>query len=147
MPRGDPLSEALRLVRVDTTIVFRARFGAPWGLGIEEHFGPAFYILTGGSCYLQIDRQPGQQRLSAGDLVMLPTGQRHWLRDHPSTPVSTLEQILACAAAGGDGPARVGGDGAPTWMVCGGFTAQGWRAHPIAPLLPGRRATAAGRQT
>ncbi len=109
--RDDLLSEALRLVHVDTTLVFRARFGAPWGLGIEEHFGPAFHVLTDGECYLEIDGQPRQQRLSAGDLAMLPAGQRHWIRDHPGTPASSLKQILACARPDGHSPARAGGDG------------------------------------
>ncbi len=115
--RGDPLTEALRLVRVDTTIVFRALFSAPWGIGIEANFGPAFHIMINGVCHLEIASLQGQLRLGDGDLVMLPSGQRHWIRDHPGIAVSSLEQILACAIPDGHGPARVGGGGAPTWMV------------------------------
>jgi len=133
---GDPLSEALRLVRADTTVVFRVLCGAPWGVGIEADFGPAFHIVTRGVCYLEIAGQPGQLRLAGGDLVILPAGRRHWIRDRPGTPVSGLGQILACAATGGHGPARLGGNGAPAWLVCGGFTIQAWRQQPLWPLLP-----------
>src|SRR5262249_58165690 len=65
---GDPLSEALRLVRADTTVVFRVLCGAPWGVGIEAGFGPAFHILTKGVCYLEIEGQPEQLRLAGGGL-------------------------------------------------------------------------------
>jgi len=136
MSRGDPLSEALRLVKVETTVVFRVLCGAPWGVGIEADFGPAFHIMTKGVCYLEIEGQPEQLRLADGDLVMLPAGQRHWIRDRPRTPVSGLGQILACATTDGHGPTRLGGNGAPTWMVCGGFTLQAWRAQPLWRLLP-----------
>src|SRR5215467_8413799 len=136
MSRGDPLSEALRLVRVDTTLVFRVLCSAPWGVGIEASFGPAFHILTKGACYLEIEGQPEQLRLADGDLVMLPVGQRHWIRDRPGTPVSGLGQILACATTDGHGPARLGGNGAPTWMICGGFTLQAGHAQSHWRLLP-----------
>jgi AraC family transcriptional regulator, alkane utilization regulator len=136
MSRGDPLSQALRLVRVDTTLVFRVLCSAPWGVGIEANFGPAFHILTKGACYLEIEGLPEQLPLADGDLVMLPAGQRHWIRDRPGTPVSGLGQIVACATTDGHGLARLGGNGAPTSMVCGGFTLQAGHAQSLWRLLP-----------
>jgi AraC-like DNA-binding protein/mannose-6-phosphate isomerase-like protein (cupin superfamily) len=132
--RGDAISEALRLVKVSSTVVFRVQFRAPWGLRLDRHFGPAFHVVTEGGCCLEIDGEALQ--LSSGDLVMLPRGQPHRMRDQPGTPTSSLEQILACVQPDYRGPARHGGNGESTWMVCGGFTLAGGDAHPITALLP-----------
>lgn len=134
--RGDPLSDALDLVRVEMTVMLRALFGAPWGLGIETHFGPAFHIVTVGACYLEIDGRSSSLRLSSGDLVILPVGQRHWLRDQADTPASSLQEILSCALPESRDPTPFGGPGPTTSMVCGGFTLQAWHAHPLKALLP-----------
>jgi quercetin dioxygenase-like cupin family protein len=82
----DILSEALSLVRVQTTVVFRILFGSPWGLGLDAQTGPAFHMITAGSCWLEIEGEDEQVLLKAGDLAILPTGRRHWVRDETDTP-------------------------------------------------------------
>jgi quercetin dioxygenase-like cupin family protein len=65
------------------------------GFGVTAHGNPAFHVVTTGTCWLEVDGEPDQIPLTAGDLVVLPTGRRHWLRDNPATPATELEELLA----------------------------------------------------
>src|SRR5256884_9041500 len=92
---SDPVSALLRVVRVRSTVYCRSLMRAPWGFGVEAHGNPAFHVVTSGRCWLEIDGEADQTVLCAGDLVVLPAGPRHWLRDDPDTPATELEEILA----------------------------------------------------
>src|SRR5436305_12162863 len=92
---SDPVREPLRGVRLRSTVYCRSLMRAPWGFGVEAHGHPAFHVVTSGRCWLEIDGEPDQTALAAGDLVVLPAGPRHWLRDDPDTPATELEEILA----------------------------------------------------
>src|SRR5437660_4193047 len=92
---SDPVSELLHVVRVRSTVYCRSVMRAPWGFGVEAHGNPAFHLVTSGRAWLQIDGAPDQEELAPGDLVVLPAGPRHWLRDDPRSPTRELEDILA----------------------------------------------------
>jgi mannose-6-phosphate isomerase-like protein (cupin superfamily) len=91
----DQVSQLLRVIRIRSTVYCRSLLAAPWGFGVEAHGNPAFHIVTAGRCWLEVDGERGQIALAAGDLVLLPTGSRHWMRDEPATPATELEEILA----------------------------------------------------
>src|SRR5437660_12216022 len=91
----DSLSEMLRAIRVRSTVYCRSVMGAPWGFGVEAHGNPAFHVITRGSCWLDVEGGLEQVALESGDLVILPTGARHWIRDDPESPATELEEILA----------------------------------------------------
>jgi AraC-like DNA-binding protein len=103
-----------------------------------------FHLISRGSCWLGVEGEDAQVPLGAGDLVLLPTGRRHWLRDEPQTPVPELEDILDAnpldrhmrlRLGGGGG----GGDGdASTSMLCGWFELNGGFRHPLLGALPAR---------
>ena len=133
---SDPISEVLRVIRIRSTLWCRSLLGAPWGFGVAAHGHPAFHVVTSGRCWLEVDGELGPLVLGAGDLVVLPTGRRHWLRDDPATPAPELEEILAAASPGGRRRLRYGGPGARTVLLCGGFALEGGRAHPILSALP-----------
>ena len=132
---ADPVSQILRVIRIRSTVYCRSLLGAPWGFGVAAHGNPAFHVVTTGSCWLQVDGDPGQLRLGAGDLVVLPTGRRHWLRDNPATPTTELEDILARTPLDEQHRLHYGGHGARTGLLCGGFALQG-SAHPVLRALP-----------
>jgi AraC-like DNA-binding protein len=71
---SDPVSAALRTVKVRSTIYCRSVIGAPWGFGVMARGHPAFHVVTDGACWLEVDGEPDQIPLAAGDLVVLPTG-------------------------------------------------------------------------
>jgi AraC-like DNA-binding protein len=134
--RADAISQILRLVRIRSTVYCRSVMDAPWGFGVEAHGNPAFHVLTSGSCWLEVDGQPDQLALEAGDLVVLPTGRRHWMRDDPGTRATDLEEILAATPLDTHSRLHYGGRGARTTLLCGGFLLDGGDAHPIMRALP-----------
>jgi AraC family transcriptional regulator, alkane utilization regulator len=132
----DPVSEVLRAVRIRSTVYCRSVLGAPWGFGVTAHGNPAFHVVTTGTCWLEVDGEPDQIPLTAGDLVVLPTGQRHWLRDNPATPAIELEELLAATPLDEHRRLYCGGGGSRTGLLCGGFALEGGAAHPVLRILP-----------
>jgi AraC-like DNA-binding protein len=133
---ADPISLVLRVVRIRSTVWCRSLLGVPWGFGVQAHANPAFHVVTSGHCWLEVDGESGQRALGAGDLVVLPTGRRHWMRDDPATPAPELEEILASTPLDGHRRLRHGGHGARTGLLCGGFALEGGTAPPILSALP-----------
>jgi AraC-like DNA-binding protein len=132
---SDLISQVLRVVRVRSTVYCRSSMGAPWGFGVRAHGNPAFHVVTEGNCWLDVDGAPGQVALVAGDLVVLPAGPRHWMRDDPATAAVALDDILAATPADSRRSLRYGGPGPRTGLLCGGFALEG-DTHPILRALP-----------
>jgi AraC-like DNA-binding protein len=109
---------------------------APWGFGVRAHGNPSFHVVTRGGCWLEVEDDGGARELRAGDLVLLPRGPTHWVRDQPASPVEWLDDILASTPADGDGRLRYGGNGNRTELICGGFVLEGDGGNPILGELP-----------
>jgi AraC family transcriptional regulator, alkane utilization regulator len=133
---GDAVSEVLRSVRVRSTIWCRSELRAPWGFGTDAHGTAAFHVVTAGRCWLQVEGHVAQRQLAAGDLVVLPTGRRHWLRDHPATPAPALERLLASHPLDEHRRLHAGGQGRRTTLLCGGFALESGDGHPLLAALP-----------
>ncbi len=95
-----------------------------------------FVGVQGGSCWLEVDGDRGPLAVKSGDLVLLPHGPRHWLRDEPSSPVRWLDDILRGTPVDGSGRLGYGGDGELTELVCGGFRLEGETVDPVLRALP-----------
>ena len=132
---SDLISQVLRVLRVRSTVYCRSSMGAPWGFGVRAHGNPAFHVVTEGSCWLDVDGAASQVALAAGDLVVLPAGPRHWMRDDPATPATALDDILAATPPAERRSLRHGGPGPRTGLLCGGFALEGG-PHPILRALP-----------
>lgn len=133
---ADPISQILRQARIRTTVYCRSVMGAPWGFGVDAHGNPAFHVVTAGNCWLEVDGEPSQIALATGDLVVLPTGCRHWMRDDPGSPATQLEEILANTPLDEHRRLHYGGRGERTTLLCGGFALDGAAAHPLLSILP-----------
>jgi AraC-like DNA-binding protein len=133
---SDPISQILRLIRIRSTVYCRSLMSAPWGFGVESHGNPAFHVVTAGSCWLEVESESTQLALQTGDLVILPTGHRHWMRDDPDSPTTELEEILARTPLDEHRRLHYGDGGPRTALLCGGFALDGGDAHPILRALP-----------
>src|SRR5262249_19528071 len=132
----DRVSQILRGVRVRSAVYCRSVLRAPWGFGVKAHGNPAYHLITSGSCWLEVSGVQHQAQLAAGDLVVLPAGPRHWVRDHPATPAARLEDILASTPRDEHQRFNYGGSGPQTALVCGGFALDGSGQHPLLRALP-----------
>jgi AraC-like DNA-binding protein len=77
-----------------------------------------------------------QIRLSAGDFVVLPRGDQHFLRDAPSTPTIDFFDLIKEQIPGRNGTFRAGGRGAVTKMLCGGMQFENGATDPLLAVLP-----------
>ena len=57
-PDSDAVSEALRFLRVRSTIYCRSEMRAPWGFAAEAPGAAAFHLVTAGRCWLEVEDEP-----------------------------------------------------------------------------------------
>jgi AraC-like DNA-binding protein len=91
---ADPVGWILRVIRDRSTVYCRSLLGVPWGFGVKAHGNPAFHVVTSGSCSLHVDGEPGHLTLGTGDLVVVPAGRRHWIRDDPTTGAAEIAAAI-----------------------------------------------------
>jgi AraC family transcriptional regulator, alkane utilization regulator len=126
----DVVSDALRSLRVESTVFCHSRLSAPWGFAVRAREAAAFHAVLSGEAWLEVEGAPGQTRLVAGDLVLLPRAGEHAVRDDPRSAVDWLDELL-----GDDHSRRLhhGGGGVRTELLCGGFSLS---ASPVLDALP-----------
>jgi len=134
---GDPdgLSELLLRLTVSST-VYCFFMSSPWGFRVPARPTPAFHILTSGGGWLEVDGHSQPIRLSAGDLVILPRGDGHLVRDSPQTSTlpwlgSVLEDTPAV-----NGQLALGGGGSRSELLCGGFGIDPVGGRQVLAALP-----------
>lgn len=144
-PAGDSLANLLQAVRVAGTLFCRAEMRPPWGISVEHRDMVAFHLLVSGRCCLQVRGVDGQRWLEQGDLVLLPHGDWHAVRDAPGSKVETLERLVAARPPQERFHFRLGATGPGTTLICGGLSLQGRPADPLIELMPKVMHLQAGR--
>ena len=79
----DALSDILKTIKLSSSVYFRYDFSPPWGMNVEKGPFAQFHMLVRGRCcvYSWVDQK--LLTLSAGDFVVFPFGDAHWLVDEP----------------------------------------------------------------
>jgi AraC-like DNA-binding protein len=133
----DVLADILQSIHLQSTLYCRATMSAPWGFRVSERAVASFHIVTGGTCWLTVERtDTSPVLLTEGDLVILPHGHAHTMTDHPQTPVTRLEELVPKPPAEKDGLFYSAGQGAVTALVCGGLQLEDHTTNPLFSLLP-----------
>jgi AraC-like DNA-binding protein len=125
---ADVVSDVLNAVRLGAEVFGRFELSAPWALRVPataDHL--SFYVVARGGAWLDVEsagRRGAEQRLalSAGDVVLLPHGEPHVLRD-PSRAAKTPREVhsVGCPRPTSTEPVRFGGGGPVTSFVTGAF--------------------------
>lgn len=133
---ADALSEVLLRLSVNST-VFCFFMSSPWGFRVPAREVPAFHILTSGGGWLEVEGLTQTVRLHAGDLVILPRGQAHVVRNSPRTSsLEWLDRILA-GTPPVDGRLAYGGGGDErAELLCGGFAVDPIAGRAVLEALP-----------
>jgi AraC-like DNA-binding protein len=132
----DALTEALKGIRLRSTIHCPSELTGSWGLRVESKGGGApFYILLHGSGWLEIAGAP-PVRLEGGDFVILPHDTPHALKDEPESNTEPLFSLLAQYPPGADGIWRFGGGGKTTVAIGGCFYFEEAQTSPLLRVLP-----------
>src|SRR5215471_365446 len=74
------LDNLLRSIRLRSSIYLRPELRAPWGFSLGDK-RTVFHLVAGGKCWLEVKGVAAPVRLSAGDFVVMPRGDRHVVRD------------------------------------------------------------------
>lgn len=131
----DVLSEILKVVRLDAALFFNGEFSAPWCISeprsasIAHHLTPAaghlilYHFLTEGRAFARLP-DGRREELTAGDIVIFPHGDEHFLGNgSPERPVDPF-QSFAQNLTRGFKLSRFGGGGEVTRFVCGYMTCE-----------------------
>ncbi len=140
----DALSEVFRTIQLESTACYRVELSAPWAVQMAPFEGAVFLVVVRGSSWLEVEGIETQMPLVGGDLVVLPKGQRHALRDSPSemtqarldNPMTEFDHLLQTHA---DAPApvlQVGGSGLSTTVMYGRFRFIPLPENPLLSALP-----------
>jgi AraC-like DNA-binding protein len=131
----DVVSEILRAVKLRGALFFHGEFSAPWcfrserSVATDRHLasmvqvdGPTrlfiFHFLTEGRAFARLE-DGRQEELKAGDIVILPQGDVHFLGNGlPEKPVDSFK-VFAASLKEGLKVVRFGGGGELTRFVCG----------------------------
>jgi AraC-like DNA-binding protein len=125
----DVLSEVLRVVKLEGALFFNAEFSAPWCIrsspstSISPFLCPGaghliiYHLLTEGNAYAKL-LNGEQVELNAGDIVIFPHGDAHFLGNGTAKPVDSLT-TFAKNLGQHLSLVRFGGGGEVTKFVCG----------------------------
>lgn len=130
----DVLSEVLRAVKLDGAVFFNGEFSSPWcarepdACTMASHLPTRpkhviiFHLVTEGNGYVRIEEDGGSVSLEAGDIVILPQGNAHFMGNGPPvTPIDSAAQLQRVLAEGRM-ISQVGGGGELTKLICGYLT-------------------------
>jgi len=127
----DPLSDVLRLIRVQGCVYFARDFWSPWGMHMDSGPFAQFHAIVRGDCVVEAE---GARYLGrAGDIFLFPRGQGHALCDRPGRgTVAGVEYLRSLA----EGKPRFADGEKPTQLVCGHFAYRNDIRHPAIEQLP-----------
>ena len=139
----DPLSDVLRVVRLNGAYFYHVKAGAPWSVSAlaarelvprilpeAEHL-ISYHILLTGSCWGGLDGEP-QVQMQPGDVIVFPQGDAHMMssadayRDGSGKKGTSAERYPNTVLLGPESVPR------DTTFVCGFL---GCDARPFNPLL------------
>lgn len=127
----DVLSEVLKTVKLDGAVFYNAEFSAPWCfcsppssvlapyLSASSKHVIIFHLLTDGQGYAEVEGNSRPLPLSAGDLVILPHGDPHALRNGPFIKPSDHAAQVRQVFSQGLKVSRMGGGGEVAKFICG----------------------------
>jgi AraC-like DNA-binding protein/mannose-6-phosphate isomerase-like protein (cupin superfamily) len=132
----DAVSALLGAVKVHSTVYCVSDLRAPWGFQVEDSSVAKFHLVLEGACVLTLDT--GEHvPMESGQLVLLPAGTGHAVRDRIGSRVRHLDKILAEHPLDQDEHLDYGGQGVPTRLLCGGFILADALPGSLLAVLPG----------
>lgn len=142
----DALSELLRVVKLSGALFFDAQCAAPWCVRSPSSrvFGRyvstpdshviEFHLIAEGRAYVRVGTETTP--LSAGDIVMIPHGDVHYMGNGFVAEPIDGEADLAFLQSGELKVSRLGGGGEETRLICGYLACEERLIRPVLAGLP-----------
>jgi AraC-like DNA-binding protein len=132
---SDAVSDLLTALTVRSSVYCLSELRAPWGFQVDGANVAKFHLVLDGQCWLLADGA-SPVRLTAGELVILPRGERHTVCDELSSVVVGLDLIIAGHPLDDQARLSYGGAGPRTRLLCGGFALGGTSPPLLLEILP-----------
>jgi AraC-like DNA-binding protein len=130
----DVLADTLHGVHMRSMVNGRLEVTAPWGMRVDARDVCLFYVVSRGSCVLEIEGT--RHVLASGDFVFILGGVSYVLKDSAKTRPVPATEVYANRGGRCGGVVRYGGGGAPTTLICGRFIFDGTSLSPLVASLP-----------
>jgi AraC-like DNA-binding protein len=126
----DVLSEVLKVVKLQGAMFYNGEFSSPWSFcsppsrTVAPYIAPGaghviiYHLVTEGRASARLE-DGDRMTLDAGDIVIFPHGDAHFLENGPPTKSVDMENELARICSQGLKLSRAGGGGEVTRFVCG----------------------------
>ena len=126
----DVLSEVLKVVKLQGALFYNGEFSSPWSVyaassqelaryyGTDAEHVIVYHLLSEGHASVRLD-DGKRLSLEAGDIVMIPHGDRHIVENGPAARTVDDSEHLAEVLSQGLRLWQVGGGGEVTKFVCG----------------------------
>ncbi len=129
----DVLSDICRSIRLEGSIFFRSDLTAPWGMILPAASEPRFHVVLDGSLWFQTDKMPDPKFMQAGDVLIIPEGESHWIADNIGRECVNGPDARKALM---DGKPMFQGDKVDTRLLCGLFRFDKTLEHPLISALP-----------
>lgn len=129
----DVLSDAVSAMRTGVPHSGKVDLSGLWGLKFAASGGAAFHVILQGTGWL-LSPAPEPVRLAVGDVLFLPHGGRHAIASDPAAPLIDVVQSSSGEWVLAEEPSSAPGLNAS--MLCGSYTLNRARAHPLMTGLP-----------
>lgn len=130
---SDVLTDVLNALQFKGKVFCYSKFTAPWAIRLGAKNYAHFHFFERGQGWVAIEGTRSETQVASGELVILPHGGAHILRDNRKSKPVEVDYLLKCRD---DHILRHGGGGSETSTVCGAFTFQNQIGNPILSLLP-----------
>ncbi|MDZ5663527.1 AraC family transcriptional regulator [Nocardioides sp. zg-1308] len=112
-----------------------SELSAPWGIAIPPLPGTVvFHLVTEGGLVLEVDGE--HTTMSAGDMVLVPTGTGHAILDAPGSPATPLFDLPRVELGERYERLRIDGPGPRSEVVCGAVSFTGLGVARLLRSLP-----------
>jgi AraC-like DNA-binding protein len=130
---SDVLTTVLNALEFQGKVFCYIRLTSPWSLRLKRKEYAHFHFFERGQGWIELEETGAEIPVVSGDLVIVPHGHPHILRDSRKTKAVNVEELLPCRDVL---TLQYGGGGSETTTVCGAFTFEDQFGNPILPLLP-----------
>ncbi len=128
---SEVLDDILETLRFRGSIFFHSSLAAPWGMSLMSSSTPRFHVALEGGFY--VGTSDSQVSVKPMEIVMLPTGDMHWIADQENRKLVPSEQAGDACQLGQ--PLFQQGD-ITNRLMCGIVEYDDAISHPIISALP-----------
>jgi len=128
----DALSSIFEIIKLKSALYFKSDFSSPWGMDISKGPYAQFHMIIKGKCILNLKHKKTIE-LYAGDIVIFPFGEEHWLADNQNS--KKVNGLKVVESIWNNDPIFKGSNFATT-MICGHFEFDRNIEHSFIKSLP-----------